>query len=88
MGMPRGGSMFGCPDWSSFRAECENVSSEMLASVFPKGSRQGAFTGPFAPRLRGCLKRFACAKTRLLSEQLVKMYRARRCFQHSDGGGC
>ena len=47
---------------------------------------------PFAPRLRGCLRRFACSVARhlSLSEQILRMSQAIRWFQHPQGGrqGC
>ena len=48
----------------------------------------GYLTPPFAPRLWGCLRRFAFfgGQTRLRSEQNLRMSRARRWFQHSQGG--
>eukprot|EP00959_Pyramimonas_sp_CCMP1952_P118241 2472169-Pyramimonas_sp.AAC.1 len=52
------------------------------------GAARGHFTGPFAPILKGCLRRFAClhAQHDLLSEQYVRMLQARSWLQHPRGG--
>ena len=53
----------------------------------PRGAARGYLTGLSAPRLWGCLSRFAClvAWISLLSEQIARMSRARRLLQHPKG---
>ena len=53
---------------------CEDVSSEALLSAPHGGPPGGNCTGPFALRLLGCLRRFAClvVQTPLLSDQIVR----------------
>ena len=41
-------------------ALCEDVSSEAMASAPRGGAARGVCMGTFAPRLWGCLRRFAC----------------------------
>ena len=76
--------VFGCP---AFRSDCEDVLSEALVSAPHGGVANGWDTPPFAHRLWGCPRRFAClvALTPLLSEQIVRMSRARRWLQHPQG---
>ena len=80
VGMPHAASLFGCLDSFAFKAYCEDVSGEALASAPQGGAARGGFARPFAPRLWGCLKRFACsvAQHLSLSEQILRMSQARR----------
>eukprot|EP00959_Pyramimonas_sp_CCMP1952_P265968 5560900-Pyramimonas_sp.AAC.1 len=74
---------FSCPTSFVFRADCGDVPGGALVSAPLKEAARSAFTGPFAASLRGCLKRFARfhAQHSWLSEQIVRMSRARRSFQ-------
>ena len=87
-GMSQAVCLSGGPDSFAFRADCWDVSSEVVVSTPQGGAARGYDTRPFAPRLWGCLRRFAClhAQHPLLSEQFVRMSQARRWFQHSQGG--
>eukprot|EP00959_Pyramimonas_sp_CCMP1952_P210893 4413076-Pyramimonas_sp.AAC.1 len=51
--------LFGCPISFSVGEVSEDVSYEALVSAFPRGGARGYITGPFAPRLGWCLRRFA-----------------------------
>ena len=81
VGMSQAVCLFACPTSSPFGAVFEDVSGEALVSGLPMGGARGCLTGPFAPRLWGCIRRFACwrAQHLLLSEQISQ---ARRWFQH------
>ena len=87
VGMSQAVCLFWCPTPLAFGADFEDVSGDSLASVPQRGAASGYDTRPFAARLCGCLRRCAClvAQTSLLSEQMVRMYRARRWFQHPKG---
>ena len=52
--------LLACSTSSAFGAVPEDVSVEALVSALQRGSARRYITGPFAPRLRGCLGRFAC----------------------------
>ena len=85
--MPQALCLFGCRGSPAFRAEREDVSNEALVSALPSWGARRYLTGAFAPRLWGCLRRFAClrAQHHLRSEQFVRMFWARRWFRHPSG---
>ena len=71
----------------AFGADFEDVPGGALVFVLPRRGARGYFTGPFAPRLGGCLERFAClhAQHPLLSEENLKMSHAGAGFHTPKG---
>ena len=59
VGISRAVCLFACSTSSAFGRNFEDVSGGVLVLALPGGGRQGAITGPFAPRLWGCPRRGA-----------------------------
>ena len=87
-GMSQAVCLFACSTSSAFGAVSEDVSGEALVSALPRGGVRRYDTRPFAPRLWGRLRRFAClgAQHPVVSEHFVRTSQARRWFQESQGG--
>ena len=88
VGMSQAVCLFRTSTSLAFGADFEDVSGGALVSALPRGGARGYCTGPFAPRLWGCLRRFTCFGPQhlLLSEQFLRMSQARRWFWYSQGG--